>query len=232
MSKKFIHHTVLPFARKIRAQVVKTIKPKSGYSLMPISDKFGFDRGKPIDRYYIDTFIELHQEKIHGRCLEVHDDAYIKRFGGNRVTQGDVVDIDTSNKLANIYTDLSAADVIAENTYDTLIVTQTLGLIPEHEKAVGHLYRILKPGGTLLMTVSTMGPWIKNGNGYWRYSIKSLPYLLEKFFKKENIKADTYGNALTGQAFWVGMAVEEFTKEQLDFKDERFPIIVTAVATK
>lgn len=232
MPKKFIHHTVLPFARKIRARIVKTMKPKGGYSLMPISDKFGFDRGKPIDRYYIDQFIELHKEKIRGRALEVHDDAYIKRFGESRVTQSDVVDIDRDNKLATIYTDLSSADIIPDNTYDTLIITQTLGLIPEHEKAVGHLYRILKPGGTLLITVSTMGPWIKNGNGYWRYSIKSLPYLLEKFFQKDRITAHTYGNVLTGQAFWVGMAAQEFTKEQLDFKDERFPIIVTAVATK
>lgn len=232
MLKKFIHHTVLPIIRKIRAQVVTKVKSKEDYSLMPISDKFGYDRGTPIDRYYIEKFIEQHKEKIHGRCLEVHDDAYIKRFGENRVTQSDVVDIDTNNKLATIYTDLSKAHIIPDDTYDTLIITQTIGLIPEHEKAVGHLYRILKPGGTLLLTASAMGPYITNGNGFWRYSIKSFHYLLEKFFAKEQVSIEAYGNALTGQGFWVGLAVEEFTQKQMDFKDERFPILITAIASK
>ncbi len=232
MLNRFVHLTILPVIRKFRAQAVKKINPKENYSLMPISNKFGYDRGTPIDRFYIEQFMEANKDKVHGACLEVHDDAYIKRYGANRVTKGDVVDIDTSNKLANIYTDLSKADVIADNTYDTLIITQTLGLIPEHEKAVGHLFRMLKPGGTLLLTVSAMGPYITNGHSFWRYTVRSIPYLLEKYFPKENIKVEAFGNVLTGQGFWVGMAAEEFTKEQLDSKDERYPVIISAVATK
>ncbi len=232
MLRKFIHASLLPVIRHIRSYFITFIKPKTTYQLAPISDKFGFDRGKPIDRYYIDNFIEKHQDKILGHCLEVHDDAYLKRFGASKVTVSDVVDIDTSNKLANIYCDLTYAQNIADNTYDCLVITQTLGLIPDHGQAIKQLHRILKPGGTLLLTVSTMGPYIKNGNGYWRYSPKSVAYLLEKYFKKENMHIDTYGNALAGQAFWVGMAAEEFEPEQLNFKDERFPVIVTAVAFK
>ena len=232
MINKLIHFTILPLIRKFRAQAVKKINPKENYSLMPISDKFGYDRGTPIDRFYIEKFMEMNKEKVKGRCLEVHDDAYIKRYGENRVTQGDVVDIDTNNKLANIYTDLSAADSIADNTYDTVILTQTLGLIPDHEKAVGHLYRMLKPGGTMLLTVSAMGPYITNGHSFWRYTVRSIPYLLEKYFQKNKIAVEAYGNVLTGQGFWVGMAAEEFTPEQLELKDDRYPIIITAVATK
>lgn len=217
---------------KIRGVITRIIKPRSGYQLFPLSDKFGFDRGLPIDRYYIEEFLNENKRCIKGRCLEVHDSAYTIRFGKDKVTKADVVDIDIQNKLANIHTDLSDAKNIPDATYDTLIITHTIGLIPEHEKAIANFYRILKPGGHLLLTASTMGPFIENGSGFWRYTSKSIPYMLGKYFDKKTITTTTYGNALTGQAFWVGMAAQDISKEELDFKDNRFPIIVTAICKK
>ena len=51
----------------------------------PISRKFGFDRGLPIDRYYIERFLERHASDIHGRVLEIAFNMYTLRFGGERV---------------------------------------------------------------------------------------------------------------------------------------------------
>lgn len=232
MLSQIAHNQVLPQIRKIRAQIIKTVRPKAAYSLYPISNKFGYDRGTPIDRWYIECFMEQQQDKVRGHCLEIHDNAYTLRFGQKKVSHSDVADIDTKNKLANIYVDLSKADQIPDNTYDTLIITHTIGLIPEHDKAIAHLYRILKPGGTLLLTVSALGPYITDGNAYWRYTPRSIPYLLEQHFNKENITVQTFGNVLSGQAFWVGMAAEELTKDQLLHQDNRYPVIITAVATK
>jgi SAM-dependent methyltransferase len=197
-----------------------------------MSSVFGFDRGLPIDRYYIESFLEKNKKFIKGHCLEVHDSAYTIKYGEDRVTSYDAVDVDTSNTQANIYADLADAKNIPDNTYDTLIITHTIGLIPEHEKAIAHLYRILKPGGYLLLTASTMGPFIENGSGFWRYTTKSIPYMLEKHFKKSSITTEAFGNVLTGQAFWTGMAVQDLTKEELDYKDSRFPIVVAAVCQK
>ena len=42
----------------------------------PISSSFGFDRGKPIDRRYIEDFLSRHAQDITGRVLEVADNAY------------------------------------------------------------------------------------------------------------------------------------------------------------
>ena len=39
--------------------------------LTPISKDWGYDRGKPIDRYYIERFLSLYKEDIRGRVLEV-----------------------------------------------------------------------------------------------------------------------------------------------------------------
>ena len=61
--------------------------------LIPISKEWGFDRGLPIDRYYIERFLQRHAADIRGRVLEVGDNAYTRRFGGDRVTNSDVINL-------------------------------------------------------------------------------------------------------------------------------------------
>ncbi|MDQ6672148.1 MAG: hypothetical protein M3069_15630, partial [Chloroflexota bacterium] len=47
----------------------------------PVSDEFGFDRGTPVDRYFIEQFLEQHRQDIRGHVLEVRDSGYTDRFG-------------------------------------------------------------------------------------------------------------------------------------------------------
>jgi hypothetical protein len=72
----------------------------------PLSDHYGFDRGTPVDRRYIDVFLRAHRAAIHGSVLEVADNAYTTRFGGDRVSRSTVVDIDTANQRATLIADL------------------------------------------------------------------------------------------------------------------------------
>ena len=64
------------------------------------------DGGRPIDRHYIERFLETHRRDIRGRVLEVRDPAYTRRFGGDAVSIADVLDIDGRNGLANVVADL------------------------------------------------------------------------------------------------------------------------------
>jgi hypothetical protein len=41
-------------------------------------------------------------------------------------------------------------------------------------------------------------------------------------------EARNNGNALAGQAFWVGMAVEDIGRDKLLIKDTRYPFVITA----
>jgi hypothetical protein len=51
--------------------------------------------------------------------LEVQDPGYTTRFGGDRVTRSDVVDLfNMSNPRATIVSDLRAPANIASDTYD------------------------------------------------------------------------------------------------------------------
>src|ERR1700761_8907850 len=61
-------------------------------SVVPFSDDFGFDRGGPIDRYYIENFLEAESQHIKGNVLEVANNAYTLKYGGNKVTKSDVLE--------------------------------------------------------------------------------------------------------------------------------------------
>jgi glycosyltransferase involved in cell wall biosynthesis len=50
-------------------------------STRPISLDFGFDRGTPVDRYYVEGFLARHASDIRGRVLEIGDASYSRRFG-------------------------------------------------------------------------------------------------------------------------------------------------------
>src|SRR5207302_1422674 len=107
----------------------------------------------PIDRYYIENFLARHDSDIHGRVLEIGDDAYTRRFGGSRVTKSDVLHVAEGNPKATLVADLAQADWVPSEIFDCIIFTQTLQFIYDVKTVVRTLFRILKPGGVLLATV-------------------------------------------------------------------------------
>ncbi len=236
-----LKHQALIFLLKVRAPLVRLLVPKSSYILLtppftkntaPISKSFGFDRGTPVDRYYIESFLKSHQSDIKGRCLEIHDVDYIKKFGGTKVTKAEALDIDTANKQADLYGDLRHLDSIKENTYDCLVITQTFGMIDEYQDAIKECYRILKPKGVLLGTATSFAPMSNPKYSFWRFTPSGMKYALSKVFQPSQVEVVSYGNCLTGQASWVGLAVEELTPAELDTKDEHFPLLVGFRAQK
>jgi len=225
---------LIKIIRKIRSTVMRTVKPKRFYylatkSTKPISRKYGFDRGTPIDRYYIEKFLEENKRFIRGKCLEVRDNEYTKKFGGN-VGRSEVIDIDPKVKSATIHADLADMKKVKSDSFDCLLITHTIGVIYDFDKAVKECHRVLKNGGTLLVTSSSFSPAHDLKNEYWRFTPASTRKIFGKYFKKLEVK--TFGNVLSGQAFWVGLSQEELTKEELDFNDPNYPCIVTVKAIK
>lgn len=200
-------------------------------NLKPLSHKFGFDRGTPIDRYWIELFLSQNSSSVRGRVLEITDAKYTHKFGGNKVTRGDVLDINPKNKKATIHGDLRSLKQIKNNTYDCIVLTHVLGLIDDVHAAAAECARILKPGGVLLFTSSCLGPILKE-KVYWRFTPHSVKYIFCPHFKSKNMDIKTYGNVLAGQAFWVGMAQEDLTPGELSYTDLRFPVIISMRAIK
>jgi len=199
----------------------------------PLSDGFGFDRGTPVDRYYIDRFIEENRGAIHGRVLEIKNSRYTHQFG-SEVVQRDVLDIDATNRNATIVADLAAADGIPADAFDCFILTQTLHLIFDTRSAIFHAHRILRPGGVLLCSVPCIAR-ITPGcidSDHWRFTRASCSRLFGDVFPRDRVTVRPHGNVLTAIAFLTGMAAEELRQRELDHDDENFPLLVTVRAEK
>src|SRR5436190_12723106 len=91
----------------------------------PLSRYWGFDRGTPIDRYYIERFLFQCRDDIHGRVLELMDSGYTDLYGRD-VTRADVLDIERSNSQATIIDDAAVGRVLPPDAFDCFILTQTL----------------------------------------------------------------------------------------------------------
>jgi SAM-dependent methyltransferase len=201
----------------------------------PISDSFGFDRGKPIDRYYIENFLGKSADDIRGRVLEIGDNDYTLRFGGSKVDMSDVLHVDARNPHATIVGDLSKSGILPSDAFDCIVLTQTLHLIFDMRKALAELARSLKPGGTLLITVPGItrvdrGEW--GYTWYWSLTDLALAQLLAEFFDKEDVLVETFGNVFAAVCFLQGLAVSEVPTSKLDVLDPSFPVVVTAKVVK
>lgn len=202
----------------------------------PISRDWGFDRGNPVDRYYIEAFLDERSTDIRGRVLEVSDNVYTRRIGGDRVTTGHVLDVSDTNPKATVIADLTDADHLASNTFDCVIVTQTLQLIYDVPAAIRTLYRILAPGGVLLVTVpgiSQISRYDMDRWGhYWSFTNLSARRLFEEVFPAEQVEVTAYGNVLAAVGFLHGLATQELRTEDLDQHDPDYEVIIAVRAVK
>lgn len=200
----------------------------------PLSREWGYDRGGPLDRVYIEQFIESHASDIRGAVLEVQEADYTRRFGGASVERSDVVDLAESNADATVVTDLRAAANIADATYDCVILTQTLHVIAPMHEAVLECFRILKPGGVLLVTMPCASrvclEYGRDGD-FWRVTPAGARALFEPVFG-DRVSVEAYGNAGAGAAFLFGVGASEVDPRVLAGTDIFNPTLVGVRAAK
>jgi SAM-dependent methyltransferase len=204
--------------------------------LRPISPEWGFDRGLPLDRYYIEQFLQSNALDIRGHGLEIKEDLYSTRFGGDRITRVDILHPESGNPKATIVADLTRAGHLASETFDFIILTQTLNFIYDVRTVVGTLYRILKPGGTLLTTVSGISK-ISRGDlerwgHHWGFTSCSAERLFHEFFPAQNVRVEAHGNVLTSIAFLHGLSTRDLRQRELDYEDDDFQVLITIRAVK
>jgi SAM-dependent methyltransferase len=226
-----------PVRRKIRQRLQRLARPAWLHAFnrtTPLSSHFGNDRGTPVDRHYIEAFLEQHRADIRGRGLEVKDTKYLDRFGSG-LTHVDVLDIDPSNPQATLVADLATAQDLPSNQFDCIVLTQTLQYVFDVAAAVRHLHRMLRPGGVLLVTVPSaialLDPQLQHLE-QWRFTVPSCRRLFSDAFGEDAIDVRAYGNMLAARAFLAGMACEELSPRHLAAHDPLFPIVVSVRAVK
>jgi SAM-dependent methyltransferase len=200
----------------------------------PISRNFGSDRGPPVDRYYIERFLREHAADIRGHVMEIGSNDYTLRFGGQKVTRSDVLNVHGNDPRTTIVADIASAPQVADATFDCIIFTQTLQYVADTGAAVETLRRILKPGGILLLTVPgvTLVPssTAEGRSWLWAFTPVSVKRLLDKAFGQAQVKVGVSGNVLVACAFLQGLSVADLLEDELEVSDPDYPVIVTARA--
>lgn len=231
------------FIKKVKKLTVNTIsklkKKKTHISLKkiyPYNDDFGFKKGTPIDRIYIEKFLEINSHLIKGVVLEVAESRYSKKFGKD-VTSYEVLNFISTNNFRSITCDLTDYASVPSEIADCFICTQTLHVIYEVQKAIIGSFKLLKYGGVFLGTVAgisqisryDMDRW----GDYWRFTDLSIRRLFEEVFGIGNVEITTYGNVLAATAFLQGIAVEEIAyKSKLFEYDNNYQVIIGIKAIK
>lgn len=187
-------------------------------------DGWGFGRGTPVDRWYIERYL-LGCGPVSGHAVEVQDDVYSSRLGAQTV---DVLDIDPSNPRAGIVGDLCAPGTLANGTYDLAVVTQTLQLVADPLAAVTNLLTALRPGGVLLMTTPVVSR-MANDADRWRWTPVGMQDLLAAAAPSgASIDVVGMGNALASRAFLFGLAAQDLDETVLARYEPRYPLLVGA----
>ncbi|WP_347302966.1 methyltransferase domain-containing protein [Croceibacterium sp. TMG7-5b_MA50] len=199
----------------------------------PLCREYGFNRGQPIDRHYIETFLYSHRTEITGRVLEIGERLYTEKFGQD-VGRSDMLHVD-DHPDATYVDDLTNGASVPDATYDCVILTQTLHLIFDMQAAVRTLHRVLKPGGVLLCTVPGItqiadDDW--NDTWYWSLSAAAARRLCAPVFGAEQVGISQYGNLLSATAFLHGMAAAELQPAELGHFDQQYPVIVAIAARR
>ncbi|HEV8299211.1 MAG TPA: methyltransferase domain-containing protein [Acidimicrobiales bacterium] len=203
--------------------------------LTPVSDRWGYDRGLPVDRFYIADFLGRHRVDIRGHVLEIGDSNYTRHHGGGQVTRSDVLHVDGNEPGATIVGDLADLPQIEDRSFDAIILTQTLHLIYDMAAAMRTVHRILRPGGVCLLTVPGItridrGRW---GNSwFWSLTPASAERLAAEAFGQSQVEVSSYGNVLSACAFLQGCAAEDVGVRRLTYHDPCFPVIVAVRATR
>lgn len=205
--------------------------------LNPIDDTYGMNRGTPIDRYYIEQFLESQKKVIRGTVMEIGDNRYTRRFGGNRVSASVILHVERENRGINqIKGNLATGEGLKTESVDCLICTQTLPFIYDLESAAGHIVRILKKGGTALITAGGISQIIQyekiHYGHFWSFTDMSLGRIFEGNPDVDSVQVVTYGNVKTAAAFLYGISFEELDREELDFCDPAYQVMITAVVKR
>jgi glycosyltransferase involved in cell wall biosynthesis len=203
-------------------------------STLPVSMDFGWDRGTPVDRYYVESFLQDRSADIKGRVLEIGDDSYSRRFGSG-ITHQDVLHINSKSPKVTITGDITTPGVLPEGVFDCIICTQTLQLIYELDKAAERLHTALKPGGVLLLTVpgiSQIDRYEWGTNWCWSFSVSSVHRLFERVFGRGDLQLSTHGNVFAAICFLTGAVLEDLDTKKLDVQDPAYSVIITLRAQR
>jgi SAM-dependent methyltransferase len=192
--------------------------------------------GRPIDRVYIEGYLERQAADIRGDVLEILDAVYTFRFGGDRVKRADVLDASPTTTAATVRGNLETGAGVPVDAYDCFICTQTLPFIFDVAAAVRGIRDVLAPGGVALVTLPALSPTSREDRrdwgDWWRFTSMSAARLFADAFGQDAVAVQAHGNVLTAAAFLYGYAAEELSDAELAHADPDCELLICVRAVR
>jgi len=138
----------------------------------------------PKSRAYVAWAIE-HFE-INEPVLEIgagwKPDYYRQLFGARRYVTQDLRDYPERGVQIDIVCDAGdMRGLVQDDSIGTVLCLNTLEHVPEPQRIVDEAWRVLRPGGLLIVTVPTRCPIHRAPQDYWRFMPDSMLWLLQRF---------------------------------------------------
>ncbi len=198
----------------------------------PLLRDFGFSLGTPVDRVYIERFLEDNAHLIRGRVMEIGDSRYSDKFGRS-LESVDILHIDEENEEATIGGNLLNGEGIPSGRFDTVICTQTLHCLPDPVAGLRNLQSSLAPGGVLLATLPLLAQISRfdmdTWGDYWRFTSKGAVTLFSEVFKNQ-ISVHVYGNFRSAVAFLSGIPGSFLSQRSIWANDPDYEVLIGVVA--
>lgn len=222
--------------REMYRKKYEIIDAISHMDLFPVSEQFATERGTPVDRYYIEKYLEQNSMYIRGHVLEIEDNAYTKKFGRNHYEKSLVMDVSAKTPNIDFNANIETGEGVEGAIADCFICTQTLMYIYNLNAAAKNIVKILKPGGVALITCSGLSQnsrrCMENYGAYWGFNEASLKNIFSEVDGANIIESGTYGNVKTVSAHINGLCQEDLDKSDFAVNDICYPLIVYVTVKK
>jgi hypothetical protein len=202
----------------------------------PFSKVFGFDRGCPIDRKFIDDFLLYNSQIIKGSLLEIGDDQYTIKYGSDLQRVVVLAGKGSRKESISFAGDLTNPNsLLSLGRFNCVIATNVLNFIFDFDSAVHGLSTLVNTkSGTVLATVAGGVSQVsrydyERWGDYWRFSDMSIRKIFQKYFN--NVEVQTFGNAPLAAAFIMGLAKEEIPSHLFKIHDPDYQILITIKAS-
>lgn len=197
----------------------------------PVNDSFGYNRGLPIDRYYIEGAIKNYSKYIQGPVLEIGGRDYTEKFSNVDPDESFILNYVPMAGDNVIVGDLCDYPSLGGRQFQTFICTQTMNFVYDFKSAIDTSYKLLNPGGYFVGTVASVSNISKYDDSrwgdYWRFTRKGMERVLSES-KFEIVDLRGFGNVLAAKAMFDGLVVEDFDQtELLEVNDSGYPVIIS-----
>jgi SAM-dependent methyltransferase len=197
--------------------------------LHPICKRFGFSRGTPIDRYYLDKFVAQIRNRVVGATVEIGGARQNRElYRLTNVSEYTAIDAE-AHDYVDVVGDAHDSSLLAPDSADSILAFNVLEHCADPWLVARNMHRWLRTGGCAFCMVPNAQRVHNFPRDYWRPLPDGVNWLFRDFGSRE---LSQYGNPTSVIASQLGIAAEELTQAELDAQHPDYPVATCIVATK